>query len=246
MVMKPDRTSGPVDFRAYLDARRAAGQPVILDLGCGARKAPGAFGVDAVSLPGVDLVHDLEATPYPLPESCADQIFLTHVLEHFENPLPIMEEAWRIARSNGRVLIRTPHYSGIYAWRDPTHRRAFSAASFDYYGANNYSYYTTARFRVVRVRLKYFLEGSEPWRRAYRAWGRVVQWLLDRHPDFSERFLCYWVGGIDELQVTLEAVKPPSVVTARGPDSALVATGLAVLQARASTDVSAIRRIAHG
>src|SRR3989441_2410078 len=81
-----------VDFRAYLEARRAAGQPAILDLGCGARKVPDAFGIDAVSLPGVDLVHDLKATPYPLPESCADQIFLTHVLEHFENPLPIMEE----------------------------------------------------------------------------------------------------------------------------------------------------------
>jgi hypothetical protein len=35
-----------------------------------------------------------------------------------------------------------------------------------------------------------------------------VQWVLDRHQTFGERFLCYLVGGIDELQVTLAAVKP--------------------------------------
>ena len=40
--------------------------------------------------------------------------------------------------------------------------------------------------------------------------------MLDRHPTFCERFLAYLVGGIDELQVTLVAVKngdaaPPSL-----------------------------------
>src|SRR2546422_2747898 len=87
-----------LDIEAYTAARRAEGQPVILDLGCGARKVPGAFGIDIVALPGVDLVHDLEATPYPMPESCADAIHLNHVLEHFGDPLRILEEVWRLAR----------------------------------------------------------------------------------------------------------------------------------------------------
>jgi len=197
----------------YAAARRAAGLPVILDLGCGAGKVPGAFGVDIVDQPGVDLVHDLEATPYPLPENSADEIHLNHVLEHFANPLPILEEVWRLSRPDGQVLIRTPHYSGTYAWIDPTHRRAFSAKSFHYYGENAYSFYTNARFHVVRVRLKYFMiEDDWPW--PHRAWGRAVQWVLDRHPTFGERFLSYLVGGIDELRVTLAAVKPPA--SARG------------------------------
>lgn len=197
-----------LDIEAYTTARRAEGQPVILDLGCGARKVPGAFGIDIVALPGVDLVHDLEATPYPVPESCADAIHLNHVLEHFENPLRILEEVWRLARPGGRVFIRTPHYSGTYAWIDPTHRHAFSARSFHYFGENAYSFYTSARFHVVHVRLKYFMEeGLWPW--PYRAWARAVQWVLDRHPTVGERFLCYLVGGIDELRVTLVAVKPP-------------------------------------
>jgi SAM-dependent methyltransferase len=198
-----------LDVEAYAAARQSQGQPVILDLGCGARKVPGAFGIDIATLPGVDLVHDLEVTPYPLPDNCADIMHLSHVLEHLTNPLPVLEEVWRLARPDGRVFIRTPHFSGMFAWIDPTHRRTFSAQSFHYFGENAYSYYSNARFRVVRVQLKYFME-EELWPWPHRLWGRVVQWFLDRHPTFGERFLVYLVGGIDELRVTLEAVKPPS------------------------------------
>jgi len=33
------------------------------------QKVPGAFGVDATPLPGVDLMHDLNALPYPFPST---------------------------------------------------------------------------------------------------------------------------------------------------------------------------------
>jgi hypothetical protein len=112
-----------------------------------------------------------------------------------------MEEVWRLCRPGGVVRIRTPHYSGRYAWKDPTHRRAFSSESFHYFGENEYSYYTDARFKVRDVRLMYFLE-EEQWPRLHRLLGRGVQALLDAHPTFGERFLCYLVGGIDELRVT--------------------------------------------
>jgi ubiquinone/menaquinone biosynthesis C-methylase UbiE len=157
----------------------------------------------------VDVVHDLKAMPYPLPDNCADQIYLNHVIEHFSNPIAILNEVWRIVCPNGRVFIRIPHYSSNYAWRDPTHYRAFSAHSFHYFGENGYSYYTgEARFHVVQVRLKYFME-EEAWPKLHRIFSRVVQWFLDRHPTFGERFLCYLIGGIDELLVTLQVVKSP-------------------------------------
>jgi SAM-dependent methyltransferase len=197
------------DVAAYVRDRRAHGQPVVFDLGCGGRKVEGAFGVDGVALPGVDLVHDLRARPYPLPAACADRVELNHVIEHFDDPIALLEEVWRIARPGGTVSIRTPHGSGPLAWKDPTHRRAFTSESFRYFGENGYSYYTGARFRVSAVRLQYFME-ARYWPRPLRVWGRLVQRLLDAHPQFCERFLCYWVGGIEELRVTLEAVKPPA------------------------------------
>jgi len=211
-----DDSTALATFRQWYESRKAMGLPVIIDLGCGARKISGAFGIDAFSLPGVDLAHDLENMPYPLPDDCAEQIHLNHVIEHFSDPLPILQEVWRVACPDARIFIRTPHYSGRYAWKDPTHKRAFSAQSFHYFGENSYSYYTGgARFHVVEVRLKYFME-EELWPRPYRMFGRAVQWLLDRHLTFGERFLCYWVGGIDEIQVTLQAVKSTCRARVRG------------------------------
>jgi SAM-dependent methyltransferase len=209
------RTAPCAEVEAYLRERRREGRPAVFDLGCGAHKTERAFGIDSVRLPGVDLVHDLTKRPYPLPDDCADEVVLYHVLEHFVDPLPLLEEVWRITRPGGRVLVRTPHYSGRYAWKDPTHHRTFTSESFDYFGENDYSYYTHARFAVVHVRLKYFME-EELWPRPHRAWGRLVQWLLESHPTFAERFLCYVLGGIEELQVTLEALKPqPRTETAK-------------------------------
>lgn len=188
-------------------ATTVARRPVILDLGCGGHKRPGSIGVDIVPLPGVDVVHDLASVPYPLPDDWADEVCLSHVLEHFADPLPILEEAWRIGRPGAIVRIRTPHYSGVYSWKDPTHRRAFARESFHYFGENAWSYYTRARFRVLDVRLKYFME-EQFWPWPHRLAGRVIQRVLDRHPTFAERFLATWVGGIDELDATLEVVKP--------------------------------------
>jgi SAM-dependent methyltransferase len=177
----------------------------ILDLGCGARKRPGALGADICRLPGVDVIADLSRLPYPFATASVDQVHLNHVLEHMESPVEVLAEVWRISRTGSKVYIRVPHYTGTFAWKDPTHKRCFTSESFAYFGANPYSHYTEARFRVCSLRLKYFLE--PPYRHLYRLWGVAVQWLLDRHPTFAERFLAYLVGGIDEIQVTLEAVK---------------------------------------
>ncbi len=178
---------------------------VVLDLGCGARKAPGTIGVDIHPLPGVDVVCDLSSFPWPFAPSSADGVRLNHVLEHLDDPLHALEEVWRISRPGAWIDIRVPHYTGRYAWKDPTHKRCFSSQSFAYFGENPYSYYTIARFRTKSVRLRYFME--PPRRTILRVWGRLVQWLLDRHPTFSERFLAYAVGGIDEIQVALETIK---------------------------------------
>lgn len=63
--------------------KKASG--VKLDLGCGASKQQGFIGIDARALPGVDIVHDLEKFPWPLPDECAIFAMSSHVLEHI-NP----------------------------------------------------------------------------------------------------------------------------------------------------------------
>ncbi len=56
-----------------------------LDIGCGDGKQPGFVGMDVRELPGVDIVHNLERFPYPLPNESCSLITASHVLEHM-NP----------------------------------------------------------------------------------------------------------------------------------------------------------------
>jgi SAM-dependent methyltransferase len=176
-----------------------------LDLGCGAKKMTGAIGADVRPLAGVDVVCDLAKTPYPFSTGSVDEVHLNHVLEHLDNPVDVMAEIWRILKPGGSVHVRVPHYTGPFAWKDPTHRRCFSSESFDYFGLNPFSYYTSARFDIESIRLRYFM--GAPKRLVYRIWGWMVQLLVDAHPTFAERYVAYLVGGIDEIDVRLRAVK---------------------------------------
>lgn len=58
-----------------------------LDIGCGETKMPGWVGMDYRQLPGVDIVHNVEQFPWPLPDECAILAMTSHLLEHI-NPHP--------------------------------------------------------------------------------------------------------------------------------------------------------------
>jgi len=184
----------------------AATPAVILDLGCGNSKVPGAIGVDIQSTTGAHVTHDLGVFPYPFSDNYADEFHLKHVLEHLPSTIRVMEEVWRIGKPGARVHISVPHYTGIYAWKDPTHVRCFTSESFGYFGENGYSYYTHARFSVRSVSLVYSMEQRRQGI-VRRTMIRTVQAFLDRHPTCGERHLAYLVGGIDEVRFTLEVVK---------------------------------------
>ena len=179
----------------------------VLDVGCGKNKVSDAIGVDCIALPGVDVIHDLSSFPYPFPADTVDEFHINHVLEHLPDVIKTMEELWRIAKPGATVYIRVPHFTGVLAWRDPTHRRSFTSESFGYFGDNSYSYYSHARFQVVSVRLRYVAHQDSC--RGFSRWfARAVQSLLDRHPALCERYLAYLLGGIDEIRVTLRTIKP--------------------------------------
>lgn len=128
-----------------------------LDLGCGRNKVPGAIGVDRFAVEGVDVVHDLDAYPYPFRAGSFDEIHARHVIEHIESVVCFMTELHRIARAGARVHIHTPHYSYAGSWRDPTHRRHFSSYSFEYFEEGHPAdYYAGAgRFRVIAVHVSF-------------------------------------------------------------------------------------------
>src|SRR5918999_1597382 len=64
----------------------------ILDVGCGSKKYPGAFGIDLSPQTDADVVHDLNRFPWPLEDSRFDEILLQDVLEHLREPYGVFAE----------------------------------------------------------------------------------------------------------------------------------------------------------
>ena len=56
-------------------------------------------------------------------------------------------------RIGARIQLRTPHFSSVLAYSDPTHRHYFSALGVRSLGEPRFAHYAAARFRVVHVTL---------------------------------------------------------------------------------------------
>lgn len=109
---------------------------VILDLGCGMHKQDeNATGVDIVPGEGVDVVWDLESYPWPFEDEYADTVVMSHFWEHLNEPIPFMNELYRVMKTGGTAILVSPYYSSARAWQDPTHKHAVSEHSFLYYNA---------------------------------------------------------------------------------------------------------------
>lgn len=189
---------------------------VILNIGCGKTRIPNSIGVDRVKIENyVDIVHDLEALPYPFPDNYADEIHMYHVLEHLSSPLQKVEELHRILKPGGLLHIRVPHFSSMGAFSDITHVRPFGYISFDCLQPDTYHhFYTEVQFEILNKEIKYF--GLYPNTGVYekyihnnkcplflRPFVRFLNFLINLSPTFFERFWCYWVGGAIEVVVDL-------------------------------------------
>lgn len=110
-----------------------------LNLGCGTDiKNPndGWVNLDVLPLPGVDVVHDIEKPPLPFSDELFDEIFCRDVLEHIDYA-PLMRELYRILKPGGKIFIRSPHFTSKNNFIDPTHKKAFSVNTFDFFTAGN-------------------------------------------------------------------------------------------------------------
>ncbi|MEM2045596.1 MAG: class I SAM-dependent methyltransferase [Candidatus Bathyarchaeia archaeon] len=112
---------------------------LILDVGCGIGvfisvcKAYGKFviGVDVdrgqlfrtVNC-GKGLLVLADASYLPFKDSSVDGVFFSHVIEHLENPFPILEEIRRVLKKGGVLVVITPtEHKHFYT---PGHVRAYT------------------------------------------------------------------------------------------------------------------------
>lgn len=168
----------------------------ILHLGCGNEYIPGWMNID-VSGEKLDLAFDLNDCLYsklPLAENSVDGFYMSHVIEHIQNVLPLMEELYRVGRPGAKMFIRVPHGSSNDAWEDPTHFRSYFESSFVYFSQPAYSradYGYLGDWQTERITL--LLEGHLP----------------DQPLDEILRKIRHERNHVNEMLVELSVVKPP-------------------------------------
>ncbi len=128
---------------------------IILDLGCGNRKRPGAIGLDANPAVKPDVLHSLESLPYPFETSYADEIYMDNSLEHLDNPIQVMEELHRVGKPGSTVKIIVPYFRSHWAFNDPTHKRFYSVEAFAHFDPahvyNKLYPYSKCHYTVERI-----------------------------------------------------------------------------------------------
>ena len=188
-----------------------------IDLGCGTRKVAGTLGVDTVAVPGVDILADLNSG-LPFKDDSIDAVYSYHILEHMDDFLATMGEIWRTCRPGALVYVKVPHSaSSFITWKDPTHRRGLSIATFayfddTYFDGAAFSYYSKASFRIERAKLNFTLTDRNS--ELLLSWPRrVVNLMFDVFANRGRRwqYVCerFWgpIVGIEEADLVLRAQK---------------------------------------
>jgi hypothetical protein len=129
-----------------------------------------------------------------------------------------MGDIWRVCRDGARVHIKVPHASSTYTtWKDPTHRRGLSIATFSYFDDTYFDgiafgYYSPARFRIEKAKLNFTLtdrKKAEELPRSRRLLDTVFNSVANRSRGWQ--YVCerFWgpIVGIEEAVLTLRAVK---------------------------------------
>jgi SAM-dependent methyltransferase len=168
----------------------------LLDVGCGSKKHAGAVGIDRSAETDADIVHDLDAVPWPLEDSSFDEIVLQDVIEHLRDPYAVFAELHRVGTRGARVHLRTPHFSSALAYSDPTHLHWFSAAAIRALAEPGFTHYSSARFRVLSLTLDLWLP--------FRAVGIAA--LANRRPDTYEKYFAFRFPAMN-IRAELEVLK---------------------------------------
>ncbi len=173
-----------------------------LNLGCGNDKKQGYINIDVSKEVKPNKIWDLEKTPLPFKENSIDEILAFHILEHINNFIPLMHDLHRICKNRAILKVKTPFYSSLGQFNDPTHVRFFTPFSFDYFRKGNYSHQVGAKkdmFKVKKVKLNIWLGKN-------KYLNRFFNFLVNlNHPHYCRLFA--WTFPSSEIEFEIEVLK---------------------------------------
>lgn len=135
-----------------------------LDIGGGAHPQAGYVNMDILPLPEVDIVHDLEEFPWPIPDEAVLSAVASHVLEHISPIkgvfLGVMNELWRVLKPGGQFAFVVPYGVNELYVQDPTHCNPINQTTMYYFdpdpegrfaGQALYRFYQPKPWKIERM-----------------------------------------------------------------------------------------------
>jgi len=93
-----------------------ADEPLRINLGCGPMKYEGWTNVDFDEKYNPEVIADARALPFE--DNTVDELYSSHLLEHFGYEEPVLEEWHRVLRPGGKITIVVPDLMGTwFAWK---------------------------------------------------------------------------------------------------------------------------------
>lgn len=125
---------------------------MILNLGSGTDDY-GDVKMDRRPIGPCNLVGDIHYLPFR--DNVFQEVKASHVLEHSDDAIGVLEEIYRISKDGATINILVPHADSINFKTDPTHKTSFTKNSMEYYKDDTIypNWYTDIRFSVLEAKL---------------------------------------------------------------------------------------------
>ncbi len=178
-----------------------------LNFGCGQDYKEGYVNFDWDPLVKVDVSHNLNVFPYPLPDGEFNLIAAFHVLEHLDRPFEVMKEFHRILKPGGTLHVKVPHFSRGFTHSE--HAHGFDV-TFPLYFRKDFlgSGFTGVEFELEKLELhwsafSYMLPNLGYGKIAIagvKTLDVIFTFFANLSPALCSRLWCFWVGGFEEIE----------------------------------------------
>jgi hypothetical protein len=168
-----------------------------LNLGCGADIRKGYVNQDFTSFKGVDDVFNFNKYPWKYKDNQFEEIRIINCVHCANNLVDFMNEVWRIAKPNAKIIIQVQYFLSTESANDPYTKIGINFNSFNIFLHSDKSYYShNAKFNIIKR--KWIFSDNK-----YLRWLSFFPNLL---PKFYGRFLYFYFPS-NKIYFELKAIK---------------------------------------
>ena len=186
-----------------------------LNLGCGYKKKPGFVNVDIQMECEPDVIVNLEKVPWPFENDSVEEVNMEHLLEHIgastDGHKAILQELYRVCKTDATVRIVFPHPRSDTYLIDPTHVRPITVGTLYMYSKKKCQEYIERESRTTPLAIYWDIDFEVKSRDVvlYPNWGQKYQNGEITIDDLQFAINSY-NNVVSETEVILEVIKDKS------------------------------------